>query len=234
MATRALDLSKKTHYRRFAGRPKPDPARVQAILKLLDEHYPNATCALRYETPFQLLIATILSAQTTDEVVNKVTPQLFARYPDAEHLARARQEDVEKIIRSTGFYRNKAKNIIAAAKMIHEEFGDELPRDIDTFVKIPGAARKTANVVLGTAFGIASGVVVDTHVARVTRRWHFHDLKDPVKIEKVLMVLLPRDRWISFSHQVIWHGRRLCMAKKPKCDVCPFLPHCPEGQKNVP
>ncbi|MDF1561483.1 MAG: endonuclease III [Deltaproteobacteria bacterium] len=227
-------LSTKAGFKQIAGVKRPDPDRVAAIDALLHEHYGWAECALHHETPFQLLIATILSAQCTDEVVNRVTPELFAAYPDAEALAQADTPDVERLVHSTGFYRNKAKNIIGAARMIHEELGGELPRELDAFVKIPGAARKTANVVLGTAFGLAQGVVVDTHVARLTRHWGFHDLKDAVKIEQVLMELLPRERWIAFSHEVIWHGRRVCDARKPKCEGCDFLPHCPEGRRRVP
>jgi len=202
-------LSTKAGFRAFAGVARPAPERVGAIDALLHEHYGWARCALTYQTPFQLLVATILSAQCTDEVVNRVTPALFERYPDAEALATAELPEVEAMVRPTGFYRNKAKNIVAAARKIVDEFDGELPREIDAFVTLPGAARKTANVVLGTAFGLAQGVVVDTHVARITRRWAFHDLTDAKKIERVLMELLPQERWIAFSHEVIWHGRRL-------------------------
>ena len=231
MPRAAPDLSKKTHYRKATKMPRPDPARVEALLALLEARYGPADCALDHESPFQLLIATILSAQCTDERVNKVTPALFARFPDAEALAAADQGEVEALVHSTGFYRNKARNIIGAGRMIHHELGGELPRDIDSFVRIPGAARKTANVVLGTAFGLPAGVVVDTHVARVTRRWGFHKLSDAVQIERALISLLPRERWIAFSHQVIWHGRGPCTARSPKCEGCAFLPHCPEGQR---
>lgn len=230
----APDPTTASGYRRLAGVPRPAPERVQALLALLREHYGEVTTALDWETPFQLLVATILSAQATDEVVNQVTPELFARYPDPAALARADQGAVEKLVHRTGFFRNKAKNVIAAARMIHEELGDALPRDIETFVTIPGAARKTANVVLGTAFGLPTGVVVDTHVARVTRRWGFHDLKDAVKIERLLMALVPREQWIDFAHRTIWHGRRVCLAKAPRCDDCPLLEHCPEGRLRVP
>ncbi len=225
---RPADLTTATGYRRFAGVPRPEPKRVAAILELLEDHY-DAVCALDHRTPFQLLIATILSAQCTDEMVNKVTPALFARYPDAPALAKAAQADVEALVRPTGFYRNKAKNIIGAARRV-VELGGELPREMDTFLTIPGAARKTANVVMGTAFGLTTGVVVDTHVMRLTRRWGFHTLKDAVKVEKVLQAILPREKWVGFSHRTIWHGRTLCKAKAPLCDECPILPYCPEGQ----
>jgi endonuclease III len=221
-------------YRKLAGVKRPEAERVEAILSLLDVHYPDVTCALNHHSPFQLLIATVLSAQCTDEVVNQVTGPLFARYPDAATLARAKAADVEAIIRPTGFFRNKTRNIIGAAQMIDGPLQGHIPRTIPELVQIPGVARKTANVVLGTAYGLAEGVVVDTHVMRITRRWRFHDLKDPVKIERCLETVVPRTRWITFSHQVIWHGRRLCMARNPKCEPCPFLPHCPEGQSRLP
>lgn len=231
MATkRKVEPSTNKGYRTLCGVRRPEPRRVQAILELLESCYPDVTTALEHRDPLQLLVATILSAQCTDEVVNQVTASLFERYPTAELLGRARTEDVEAVIRPTGFYRNKARNIIAAATMIHDELGDVLPRDIAGLTRIPGVARKTANVVLGTAFGIAEGVAVDTHVMRITRRFGFHALKDPVKIERCLQAILPRDRWISFTHQTIWHGRRLCMARRPRCEICPFLPHCPEGK----
>lgn len=232
-ARKRADPATKTGYRAFCGLAKPDDGRVAAILDLLDESYPDLGTALAHQDPFQLLVATILSAQCTDAVVNQVTPSLFARYADADALSRADPEDVERVIRPTGFFRNKARNIIAAADIIDREHGGTLPRDIDALTRLPGVARKTANVVLGTAFGIAEGVAVDTHVMRVTRRWRMHELKDPKKIERCLQAILPRDRWIDFSHQTIWHGRRLCMARRPRCEECPFLPHCPEGKERV-
>ena len=161
-------------------------------------------------------------------MVNRVTPALFERYPDAAALAKAKQADVEALVRPTGFYRNKAKNIIGAARRV-EALGGELPRDMDTFLTIPGAARKTANVVMGTAFGLTTGVVVDTHVMRLTRRWGFHALKDAVKVEKVLQAILPRETWVGFSHRTIWHGRTLCKAKAPQCDACPNPALLPRG-----
>ncbi|MFW5879121.1 MAG: endonuclease III [Myxococcota bacterium] len=225
------DPSTRRGYRLLCGRPRPEESRVRAILMLLDEHYPTVTTALSHDDPFQLLVATILSAQCTDQVVNQVTRRLFARYPDARRLARARVEDVETLVRPTGFFRNKARNIVAAAAMIESDLEGEVPRDLESLTRIPGVARKTANVVLGAAYGLAEGVVVDTHVMRVSRRWGFHDLKDPAKIERCLKEILPRDRWIEFSNQTIWHGRELCNARSPKCNICPFLPHCPEGRK---
>lgn len=195
-------------------------ARVEAILRKLDEMYPNATCALHHTSAWELLVATILSAQCTDKRVNEVTPGLFAKYPTIQDFASARQEVLANDIRSTGFFNNKAKSVIGAAKTILGEFGGEIPKTIEQLVTVPGAARKTANVVLGTAFGIASGVVVDTHVQRVSRRLDLTKNDDPVKIEQDLMKIIPPDRWILFSHQVIHHGRALCVARNPKCSEC--------------
>jgi endonuclease-3 len=201
-------------------------ARVAAILEILDKMYPNATCALTYRTPWELLVATILSAQCTDKRVNEVTPGLFAKYPTPRDFAAVRPEVLANDIRSTGFFNNKAKSIVGAAKMIVNEFGGEVPRTLDELIGVPGAARKTANVVLGTAYGIASGVVVDTHVQRVSRRLDLTKNEDPVKIERDLMKIVPRDRWILFSHQIILHGRALCVARKPKCAACGLNPLC--------
>ena len=197
-----------------------DPARVRAILEKLDEAYPAATCALRHTNAFQLLIATILSAQCTDERVNMVTPGLFAKYPDAKAFAYAHPRDIENEIRSTGFFRNKTKSIIGASKKIVEGFHGEVPRTMEELLTLPGVARKTANVVLGCAFGIASGIVVDTHVQRLSVRLDLTKNTDPKKIEQDLMQIIPQDRWILFSHQLIWHGRRICHARKPKCIEC--------------
>ncbi len=234
MPSRHHSPDTKSGYRKLFGVPRPEQERVSAIVELLGLHYPAVTTALIHENPFQLLVATILSAQCTDEVVNQVTVPLFERYKDASKLSRARIEDVEAIIRPTGFFRNKARNIVAAAAMIQDEFDGELPRTVEEMVRIPGVARKTANVVLGAAFKVAEGVAVDTHVKRVTHRWRFHALKDPVRIERCLQTLLPKERWIDFSNQTIWHGRRLCSARRPRCEDCPFLPHCPEGELQVP
>jgi endonuclease III len=210
-----------------------DPARVRAILKGLDEAYPDATCALRHDNAFQLLIATILSAQCTDAVVNIVTKTLFAKYPKPEDLAYANPAEIEKEIRPTGFFRNKTKSIIGASKKLVEEFGGEVPRTMEQLLTIPGAARKTANVVLGCAFGIASGVVVDTHVQRLSGRLDLTKNTDPKKIEQDLMQILPQDRWILFSHQLIWHGRRVCQARKPKCIECNLERLCYSKDKTV-
>jgi len=195
-------------------------ARVAAILKGLDEMYPDATCALIHSSPWELLVATILSAQCTDKRVNEVTPGLFKKYPTPRDFAAVRPEVLADDIRSTGFFNNKAKSIVGAAKKIVNQFGGKVPQTLEELVTVPGAARKTANVVLGTAFGIASGIVVDTHVHRVARRLDLTKHDDPVKIERDLMKIIPKERWILFSHQIIHHGRALCAARKPKCAEC--------------
>jgi endonuclease III len=197
-----------------------DPARVRAILKGLDEAYPAATCALKHENAFQLLIATILSAQCTDERVNQVTATLFPKYPTPKDFAYANPAELEKEIRPTGFFRNKTKSIMGASKKIVEEFHGEVPRTMDELLTLPGVARKTANVALGTAFGIAVGVVVDTHVLRLSERLDLTKNTEPKKVELDLMKVIPQDRWILFSHQMIWHGRRVCVARKPRCIEC--------------
>jgi endonuclease III len=197
-----------------------DPARVKAILKGLDEGYPAVTCALKHENAFQLLISTILSAQCTDERVNQVTATLFPKYPNAKAFAYANPRELEQDIRPTGFFRNKTKSIMGASKKIIEEFHGDVPRTMEELLTLPGVARKTANVVLGTAFGIAAGVVVDTHVQRVSRRLDLTKNAEPKKIERDLMSIIPQDRWILFSHQLIWHGRRICQARKPRCIEC--------------
>jgi endonuclease III len=197
-----------------------DPARVRAILKGLDEAYPAATCALKHKNAFQLLISTILSAQCTDERVNQVTATLFPKYPDAKAFAYANPAELEQEIRPTGFFRNKTKSIMGASKKIVEEFHGEVPKTMEELLTLPGVARKTANVVLGTAFGIAAGVVVDTHVLRLSERLDLTKNTDPRKVEQDLMKVIPQDRWILFSHQLIWHGRRVCQARKPRCVEC--------------
>jgi endonuclease-3 len=211
----------------------PNPERVKAILKGLDEAYPAATCALKHENAFQLLISTILSAQCTDERVNMVTPGLFKKYPSPEAFAYANPRDIENEIRSTGFYRNKTKSIIGASKKIVEEFHGEVPRTMDELLTLPGVARKTANVVLGCAFQIAAGVVVDTHVQRLSTRLDLTKNTDPKKIEADLMKIIPQDRWILFSHQLIWHGRRVCQARTPKCIECNLEKLCYSKDKTV-
>jgi endonuclease-3 len=201
--------------------------RVRKIVRQLARTYADAECALRHESPFQLIAATILSAQCTDERVNMVTPQLFQQYPTPQALAVARQEDVERIIQSTGFFRSKAKSLIGMARGLVEQHGGAVPQDLDSLIRLPGVGRKTANVVLGTAFGIPSGVVVDTHVTRITRLLGLTRSKTPEKIEQDLMSLLPRTDWINFSHRLIHHGRRICIARRPQCRKCPLLKLCP-------
>ncbi len=201
-------------------------ARLDRILGELDRLYPNATCALHHSNAWELLVATILSAQCTDERVNKVTPGLFAKYPTIEDLANVTQDELANDIRSTGFFNNKAKSVRGAAQKILKDFGGEVPRNIEDLLTVPGAARKTSNVVLGVAFGIPSGVVVDTHVQRITNRLDLTKEQDPVKIERDLIKLLPQARWIQFSHQVIHFGRGICVARKPKCGQCPLEPIC--------
>ena len=201
-------------------------ARVGVILEKLNEMYPDATCALHHRNPWELLVATILSAQCTDKRGNEVTPGLFEKYPTPQDFAAARQETLANDIRSTGFFNNKAKSVIGAAKRIVNEFGGLVPQTLEELITVPGAARKTANVVLGTAYSISSGVVVDTHVHRVSRRLDLTKNDDPVKIELDLMKIIPRDRWILFSHQIIHHGRALCIARKPKCADCKLNPVC--------
>jgi endonuclease-3 len=208
-------------------------ARVQVILGMLDEMYPNATCALIHRSPWELLVATILSAQCTDRRVNEVTPGLFAKYPTPQDFAAVRPEVLANDIRSTGFFNNKAKSIVGAAKKIVNEFGGQVPRTLEELITVPGAARKTANVVLGTAYGIASGIVVDTHVQRITRRLDLTKQTDPVKIEQELVKIIPQERWILFSHQIILHGRALCVARKPKCAECGLDPVCYASDKTI-
>ena len=210
-----------------------DPVRVRAILKGLDQAYPAVTCALRHDNPFQLLISTILSAQCTDERVNIVTATLFPKYPKPHAFAYANPNELEQDIRPTGFFRNKTKSIMGASKRIIEEFGGEVPKTMEELLTLPGVARKTANVVLGTAFGIASGVVVDTHVMRLSGRLDLTKNTDPKKIERDLTQIIPQERWILFSHQLIWHGRRVCQARKPKCLECNLERLCDSKDKTV-
>ena len=208
-------------------------ARVEKILEGLDQMHPAATCALLHNNAWQLLVATILSAQSTDKRVNEVTPGLFAKYPAIEDFAHVRAEVLGNDIRSTGFFNNKAKSIIGAARKILSDFGGQVPRTIEELVTVPGAGRKTANVVLGTAYGIATGVVVDTHVQRISRRLDLTRQADPVKIEQDLIKIVPRERWILFSHQVILHGRARCVARKPKCADCALDPVCYAKDKTL-
>jgi endonuclease III len=207
------------------------PERVAAILKALDEAYPNAECALHHKTPWELLVATILSAQCTDVRVNMVTPELFRRFPTPAAMAKASLPELEELIKTTGFYHNKAKSIQGAARKIISDFGGEVPRTLAELITVPGAARKTANVVLGVSYGLAEGVVVDTHVFRIARRLQLAKGDTPQKVEQELMQVLPRDHWICFSHQVIHHGRRVCIARNPKCRECALETLCRSGDK---
>jgi endonuclease-3 len=224
--------------KKITSRPKGEvdytsPARLQKIFAALDQLFPQAQCALRHENPFQLLVATILSAQCTDERVNMVTPELFQKYPTAQDFAALRQEVLESEIRSTGFFRNKARNIIGTAKKIMQDFDGQIPRTMEEMLSLPGVARKTANVVLGTAFGIPTGVVVDTHVFRIAGRLKLSKQKTPEKVEQDLIKLVPRDRWVTFGHQVIWFGRKICAARKPLCADCPLESLCDSHDKTL-
>jgi endonuclease III len=207
--------------------------RIGQILEGLDKLYPNVTCALNHRTPWELLVATILSAQCTDKRVNEVTPGLFKKYPTIDDFAHANQDELANDIRSTGFFNNKARSLIGAAKRIVNDFGGKVPTSMDDLLTVPGAARKTANVVLGTAFNIASGVVVDTHVFRLAQRLDLSRAGDPVKMEQELMKIIPKQRWILFSHQMIHHGRTLCLARKPRCVECLLDPICYAKDKTI-
>src|SRR5712692_3627500 len=207
------------------------PKRVAEILKRLDQRYPQVTCALQHKSAWELLVATILSAQCTDVRVNMVTPVLFRKYPTVEAFAALKPEQLEPDIRSTGFFRNKSKSLVGAAQRIVSEFGGQVPDDMEKLLTVPGAARKTANVVLGTWFKKAEGVVVDTHVHRISRRLELTKNDDPRSIEQDLMRVIPRERWIDFSHQIIHHGRALCIARKPKCAECPLENICHAADK---
>jgi endonuclease-3 len=210
-----------------------NPKRVAAILARLDEAYPNASCELKHENPFQLVISTILSAQCTDVRVNLVTEKLYTKYPDAKAFAYANPAELEQEIRPTGFFRNKTKSLMGASKAIVEKFGGEVPRTMEQMLTLPGVARKTANVVLGTAYGIPSGVVVDTHVLRLAQRLELTKHEEPKKVEQDLMNILPQNKWIQFSHQLIWHGRRVCVARKPRCIACNLESLCHAKDKTV-
>lgn len=205
--------------------------RVDRILKGLDKLFPDAVCALDHKNAWELLVSTILSAQCTDERVNKVTPGLFQKYPTIRDFAAVSQAELSQDIRSTGFFNNKAKSIIGAAKKIIADFGGKVPKTMEQLVTVPGAARKTANVVLGTAFGIASGVVVNTHVTRLSMRLDLTKEKDPVKIEQDLMKIIPAEKWILFSHQLIHFGRQVCVARKPRCADCALNELCYSSDK---
>jgi endonuclease-3 len=205
--------------------------RIQELLKRLDETYPDVTCALTHRSAWELLVATILSAQSTDVNVNRVTPGLFEKYPTVQDFAHLEPQQLEPDIRSTGFFRNKSKSVVGAAKKIVADFGGQVPDDMDRLLTLPGVARKTANVVLGTWFRKGVGVVVDTHVTRISRRLELTKNTDPQKIEQDLMQVIPEDKWILFSHQIIWHGRKLCFARSPKCVDCPLETICHAADK---
>ena len=207
------------------------PERVAAILKALDEAYPNAECALAHKSPWELLVATILSAQCSDVRVNMVTPELFRRFPTPAAMARAGLPELEDLIRTTGFFRNKAKSIQGAAQAIVSRFGGKVPQTLAELITVPGAARKTANVVLGVSYGKAEGIVVDTHVFRIARRLSLAKGDTPQKVEQELMKVIPQDRWIAFSHQLIHHGRQVCIARNPKCDRCNLEQLCHSKDK---
>jgi endonuclease-3 len=205
--------------------------RVKKIIELLRKEYPEARTALHYRSPFELLVATMLAAQCTDERVNKVTPGLFAKYPTVEHFARAEQKELEKDIRSTGFFRNKARNIIALAKKLVEEHGGQVPDSMEELVKLPGVARKTANIVLSSAFRKAEGIAVDTHVRRLAERLGLSQQKQPEKIEQDLMAIVPREEWLDFNYLLVEHGRKICQARKPRCQECVLKDLCPSFEK---
>jgi endonuclease-3 len=210
-----------------------NPQRVAAILAKLDEAYPDASCEMKHENAFQLLISTILSAQCTDVRVNQVTQELYRKYPKPEAFAYANPAELEKEIRPTGFFRNKTKSVMGASKAVVEKFAGQVPRTMEELLTLPGVARKTANVVLGTAYGIASGIVVDTHVLRLSERLDLTRNDDPKKVEQDLMAVIPQNKWIQFSHQLIWHGRRVCAARKPRCAECNLEALCYAKDKTV-
>ena len=243
-AVRPIAKGKSTAPKKLAKAPKASntgaapkgynpiaPERVQEILTRLDERYPNVKCALVHSNAWELLVATILSAQCTDARVNMTTPVLFKKYPTPQHFAALNPEELEPDIKSTGFFRNKSKSIVGAAKVIVNDFGGEVPKEMEKLLTVPGAARKTANVVLGSWYGIAVGVVVDTHVHRISRRLELTKNNDPKTIEQDLMKVIPQAKWIDFSHQIIHHGRQLCIARKPKCVDCPLENICHAADK---
>lgn len=234
-AKRASKPARRTPPRKIPAvqTPGTDPGRVSAILAKLDEAYPNALCELKHHNAFELLISTILSAQCTDVRVNQVTQTLYKKYRGPEDFAYAIPSELEQEVRPTGFFRNKTKSVMGASKELLERFHGEVPRTMEEMLTLPGVARKTANVVLGTAYGIPSGVVVDTHVQRVGRRLDLTRNEEPRKIEQDLMKIIPKEKWIQFSHQVIWHGRRVCVARRPKCTVCNMEKICYSKDKTI-
>jgi endonuclease III len=231
MATATKALEKARAARKAKPRLKTSPERIAAIIAGLQKAYPGATCALVHRNAWELLVATILSAQCTDVRVNLVTPELFRRFPTPAAMAKASLPDLEDLIRTTGFFRNKAKSISGAAKGVVERFGGKVPKTMDELLTLPGAARKTANVVLGTAYGIAEGIVVDTHVLRLTRRLELTLNTEPKKVEQDLVKIIPKDHWIDFSHELILHGRAICIARKPRCADCVIEKECDSSDK---
>jgi endonuclease III len=228
----SAQATKKTSTKRGARAYDPvAPERIAEILKRLDQLYPDVTCALTHKDAWELLVATILSAQSTDVNVNRVTPELFRKYPTVADFAALTPEQLEPDVRSTGFFRNKSKSVVGAAKRIVSEFGGQVPDDMERLLTLPGVARKTANVVLGTWFKKADGLVVDTHVTRIARRLELTKNTDAPKIEQDLMQVIPREKWILFAHQLIWHGRKLCFARRPKCVDCALENICHAGDK---
>ncbi|MEZ2345631.1 endonuclease III [Terriglobus sp. RCC_193] len=233
VAARKIAASEPVSPKKAPGKTKNPlaPERVHAIIDALDRTYPNATCALNHRNAWELLVATILSAQCTDVRVNMVTPALFHAYPTPHDMAQATPEAIQPIIASLSFFRMKAKSLVGAAKIVSEEFGGHVPQTMDEMLRIPGAARKTSNVVLGTWFGIPTGVVVDTHVLRLSRRLELTTNDDAVRVERDLMQIIPQDHWISFSHELIYHGRQICEARKPKCADCSLETLCNSSDK---
>jgi endonuclease III len=229
--TSSAKTSKVASAKTSKGYDPVSPERVADILKRLDQTYPDVTCALSHSSVWELLVATILSAQSTDVNVNRVTPELFRKYPTVEAFAALAPEQLQPDIRSTGFFRNKARSVVGAAKKIVADFGGQVPDDMDDLLTLPGVARKTANVVLGTWFKKAIGVVVDTHVHRISRRLELTTNNEPSRIEQDLIRVIPQDKWILFSHQVIWHGRRICFARRPNCVDCPLENICHAADK---
>jgi endonuclease-3 len=227
----ARQPSKKSSQKKAAPYNPLAPDRITEILTRLDQLYPAVTCALTHSSAWELLVATILSAQSTDANVNRVTPELFRKYPTVEAFAALTPEQLQPDVRSTGFFRNKSKSVVGAAKKIVADFGGQVPDDMEKLLTLPGVARKTANVVLGSWFHKAVGVVVDTHVHRISRRLELTTQDDPQKIEQDLMKIIPQEKWILFSHQIIWHGRSLCIARKPKCADCPLENLCHAADK---
>lgn len=233
MATSSKATAKKRPLAKKAAKPKlkTSPERIAKIIAGLQKAYPGATCALVHQNAFQLLVATILSAQTTDVRVNMVTPELFRRFPTPAVMAKASLPELEELVRTTGFFRNKAKSISGAAKGVVERFGGKVPKTMDELLTLPGVARKTGNVVLGVAYGIAEGIVVDTHVLRLSRRLELTLNTEPKKVEQDLVKIIPKDHWIDFSHELILHGRAICIARKPRCADCVIEKECDSNDK---